>query len=309
MKQNNVSDKKIDILLSTYNGENFLEEQLNSIVKQTYENWKIIIRDDGSTDKTVEIIKKYMKRYPKKIKVIENNGNLGAAKSFMSLINYSNSDYFMFCDQDDYWLEDKIEITLKKMLELEKKNKNKPILIHTDLKVVNQNLDEISSSLWSYQGVNPKIKNYRKLIVENNITGCTVMLNKNIKKYLKNYDIKKYIIMHDWFLGVLVAKLGVIDFVEKATILYRQHGKNDTGAKKNNILIKILSLKKINFKLEIIEKLKKQSETIFDILEEEAILSFSNIKEKKFLLRKIWVMKNGFMKHSFIKNIIYLILI
>lgn len=308
MKQNNILDKKIDILLSTYNGEDFLEEQLNSIIKQTYENWRIIIRDDGSKDKTVEIIKKYTKKYPRKISFIDSNENLGAARSFMTLINYSNSDYFMFCDQDDYWLEDKIEITLKKMLEVENKNKNKPILIHTDLKVVNKNLKEISNSLWNYQGINPQVKNYRKLIVENNVTGCTVMLNKNIKKYLKNYDIKKYIIMHDWFLGVLVAKLGSIDFVEKATILYRQHGKNDTGAKKNNIFIKILSLKKINSISEVIEIIKKQSKTISDVLEEEAIIKFSNTKDKNFFRRKVWVIREGFIKHSFIKNIIYLIL-
>ena len=107
---------RVSILLSAYNGSKYIKEQLDSIFNQTYKNIEIIVRDDGSSDNTIEILKSY------NIKPIDTKINLGAMGSFEELLKYalqnSNSDYFMFCDQDDVWDTKKVEKTLAKMEEM-----------------------------------------------------------------------------------------------------------------------------------------------------------------------------------------------
>ena len=110
----------LDILLATYNGEKFLKEQINSLLDQSYKNWKLLIRDDMSTDCTMAILSDYISKYPDKIKLLKSNKRLGPCQSFNYLLQKSDSDYVMFCDQDDIWLPEKIELSLKKMRSLEK---------------------------------------------------------------------------------------------------------------------------------------------------------------------------------------------
>ena len=117
--------KKIYILLATYNGEKYLKEQLDSLFEQTNQHWTLWIHDDNSKDNTISIIKEYQSKYPNKIKFLDDNISTGGAKeNFTYLLENIDDDYehIMFCDQDDVWLEDKIDITLKKMLEIEKEN-------------------------------------------------------------------------------------------------------------------------------------------------------------------------------------------
>ena len=104
---------KVDILLSTYNGEKYLPELLHSLENQTHDNWHLYIRDDGSTDSTPILIENFIKRYPKKSNFIDGK-NIGAIKSFGELLKKSNSDYVLLCDQDDVWLDNKISLLLKK---------------------------------------------------------------------------------------------------------------------------------------------------------------------------------------------------
>ena len=100
---------QVDILLATYNGERFLDEQMHSLLSQSYTEWHLIIRDDGSTDNTLAIIQRYKKQYPNKITILEDNlANLGACRNFGRILEQSDADYAMFCDQDDVWLPKKI---------------------------------------------------------------------------------------------------------------------------------------------------------------------------------------------------------
>jgi len=222
---------KIDILLATYNGEKYLKEQLDSLFSQTVQDFRIIIRDDQSIDKTLKIIKEYQVIYQNRIELLEDNlGNLKSSKSFMKLLEYSNSEYVMFCDQDDIWLPTKIEISLNKIMELENKNmKDTPLLIFTDLKVVDEQLNVMQESFWRYQKLNPKIsKNWKKLLAQNVITGCTMIMNKKAKEVTLPFKLEMMI--HDQWIGVNVAKYGKIDYIKEQTILYRQHGNNVAGA-------------------------------------------------------------------------------
>jgi len=221
----------INILLSTFNGSSYVPSFLSSLFSQSYLNWQLLIRDDGSTDNTQEIIKDFASKHPEKIKVIEDSfGNFGPCKSFLYLLIQAEGDYFMFADQDDVWLPQKIEKTLNKMIELEKAyGKNTPILVHTDLKVVDKNLNLITESFWKYQGLNPNYKSLNYLLVQNNITGCTVMINRALKDLIKTFPEKA--IMHDWWLGLVASVFGVIDYIPESLILYRQHESQNTGAR------------------------------------------------------------------------------
>lgn len=173
----------IDILLAAYNGKRFIEEQIESILSQTYQNFNLIIQDDDSNDGTIEILKSYKERYPDKIKVFFNKKNTGSCvKNFLNLIQKSQNEYIMFCDQDDIWVKDKIAITVKAMKELEKEveNKGMPLLVHTDLKVVDENLKLICNSLFQYQKMNYKKDKLNNLLAQNIITGCSIMCNRNL---------------------------------------------------------------------------------------------------------------------------------
>ena len=124
----------IAILMSTYNGECYLKDQIESILSQTYKDWILYIRDDGSTDRTIRIIKTYVGNYPDKI-IYEYDrlGNLGSGRSFMKLLSSIDSDYYMFCDQDDVWLPSKIEKTYLKMKSLEMNHAHNAIAVFTNL--------------------------------------------------------------------------------------------------------------------------------------------------------------------------------
>jgi glycosyltransferase involved in cell wall biosynthesis len=239
----------IDILLTTYNGEKYLNEQFDSLLNQTVQNFKIIIRDDGCTDRTIDIIKEYKIKYPKQIELIEDNlGNLRSSKSFMKLLEYSTAEYIMFCDQDDIWLPNKIEVSFNKILELERNDgKDISLLVFTDLTVVDEKLSIAQESFWKYQKLNPKIsKNWKKLLAQNVITGCTIIMNKRAKEV--SLPFKLEIMIHDQWIGVNVAKYGKINYLEEQTILYRQHGSNVAGAHSYGykyIAYKILKIKKL----------------------------------------------------------------
>ena len=241
---------KIIILLSTYNGEKYLKEQLDSLFLQTYNDFNILIRDDGSTDKTKYILNEYEKNYPNKVQIIEDGiGNLGSSKSFMKLLEYSSDcEYIMFCDQDDVWLPNKIKLSFQKIKEMEEAyGTDTPLLVFTDLFVVNEKLKILNQSFWNYQKLIPSVAKYwKKLLAQSIITGCTIIMNKSAKDVCLPFVLDEMI--HDQWIGANVSKYGKIDFIDEQTILYRQHGKNVEGAHLfgiSYILKKLLAFKNI----------------------------------------------------------------
>jgi len=224
--------QSIDILLATYNGQDYLREQIDYILAQSNQDWRLVIRDDGSVDNTLSIIKDCVARYPDKIVFIEDEGNhLGASLNFQRLLEHSVAEYIMFCDQDDVWLPRKVERTLNLMKATEEKYPNKPVLVHTDLRVVDSRLKTIARSTWRYQGTSPEIGNDAdKVVLQNVATGCTIMINQKAKDV--SMPIPKEAIMHDWWIVINVAKHGRIVYIPDQLVLYRQHANNAVGAKK-----------------------------------------------------------------------------
>ena len=218
----------ITVLLAVYNGEKYLKEQIESILNQSVKDVKIVIRDDGSTDNSGEIITSYCNEFPDKISCIKGEATGSAQKNFAELLKNCDSDYIMFSDQDDVWLCDKIEKTYNVMVKAEL-NSQTPVLVHTDLKVVDDKLCEISPSFFDFQKLIQKDITLPKLLVQNYVTGCTIMINRALKE--KCGDIPDDCIMHDWWLALVAILFGKLVCVDEATMLYRQHAANQVGAK------------------------------------------------------------------------------
>lgn len=220
----------IDILLAVYNGERYLADQLDSLFAQTFRDWRLIIGDDGSQDNTMQIVKKYQSRYPDKITYYSSDQNGGSPKkNFFRLIGCSKAPYMMTCDHDDVWLPEKVEKTWNEMKRLEQLRPGQPILVHADLKVVDQQLNVISSSMFDSQKLNRSASTLQELIVQNHVTGCTMMINRALADRVKT--LPEEAVMHDWWYALTAAAFGSIGFVDEPLILYRQHGANQVGAK------------------------------------------------------------------------------
>ena len=226
-------NKKVAILMSTYNGERYLAEQIQSIIDQSYPNWTLYIRDDGSTDRTQEIIKKYANQNSRI--VFFNEGrveNVGVVRSFMELLEKTSADCYMFSDQDDVWLADKVKDTLAKL----EQNEPGPVCVFTDLEIVDQDLKPIrrmnGDNIWT---------DFRLLLFSNCVTGCTMMINEALKQliHFKTLDYR-YVYMHDWWIGLLAAAFGKLVYLNQPTIQYRQHGDNVVGSSKKNTLGHVL---------------------------------------------------------------------
>lgn len=230
------------ILLSTYNSENFLDQQINSIINQTFTEFNLYIIDDGSTDNTVSIIRNYSLKHSNIFFLTNNIKGSKTLKSFMWLLENISADYYLFADHDDIWINNKIEISLNKIRELEVSNPLAPILVHTDLIVVDNNLNIVNNSFWNLSRINPWILiNFNYLAVYNGVVGCTMIFNKLAKSSIKT--INKYTLMHDsWITLCVLNNKGIIGFIETPTVYYRQHANNVIGFIKPNTYINMINL-------------------------------------------------------------------
>ncbi len=231
---------KIAVLLSTYNGEKFLGEQIDSLLAQTHKNFILVVRDDGSRDRTVSILQDYAENNGERIHLLPCDGeNKGASGGFAFLVDYVlknkeslglSSAYMMFCDQDDTWFPEKIEKLTASMLATEADNGSVlPILIHSDLEVVSEQNTVIAKSLINYQGLEIQRNSFSNLIISNLVTGCTALINESLAK--KALPIPTNAIMHDWWMALVAAAFGKLVYLDIPLVHYRQHENNTIGAK------------------------------------------------------------------------------
>jgi len=243
--------KKVLVLMSVYNGAKYIEEQLDSIFSQEDVSVNCLIRDDGSTDHTKEIVKSYCTKN-KKISFLAGE-NIGWAMSFYNLVEntrYTNYDYYAFSDQDDLWDYNKLIVAINKM---EKVNTTKPLLYCSNLKVVDKDLNW-SQGKYMFDKVNLS-KNHA--LVENFSTGCTQVFNNEMKNLYLDYK-PNYLHAHDYWLYLIATFVGVVIYDNNAYINYRQHDYNVKGAGKGPWKLwknRIRSLSKVYLK----DKFKEHS--------------------------------------------------
>jgi len=303
--------------MATYNGERFIREQIDSILDQTYQDFKLYICDDVSTDNTFAIISRYAEANPDKIFVSQLEKNTGSAKhNFMKLMIEQKDDYLMLCDQDDVWFQDKIEVTLSKMKAMESTfGIETPILVHTDLEVVDNNLKTISPSFREAMNADYSKTELRNQVIQNTLTGCTAMYNRALADLIKIEP--RYMVMHDWWLILLASAFGKVGVVDAQTVLHRQHNKNEVGAK---------DVRTLRYKVDRVLKYKKVKEAInitymqadsllrtyFEDLstdQRKLLTTYSDIPNHFKLIRIYRIFRLGTHKNGFSRRVAHIIFI
>lgn len=306
-----MNTKTVEILLATYNGAQYLKEQLESIVKQDYEDWVVRACDDASTDDTYNILKEYQEQYPDKFILTRNEEGYGSAKkNFMHLLKNSSCNYVMCCDQDDVWLANKISLTLRAMEENEQGET--PVLVHTDLKVVDSNLNVLSESFFEHSNFRKEF-HLNEILIQNFVTGCTMMMNRPMVELMNRIDDCDSILMHDWLASVLATSVGKVVFVDTPMMLYRQHAINSVGAKKYGFALFVTKLKEAKMKQSLIDTCIQAAEIAAmyqDVLKEDhytLIHQYGMLWEKNKIQRICFYLKYKVMKKGLPRKICQLI--
>lgn len=214
---------KIDIIMATYNGEKYIENQILSILQQKYNNWTLYIHDDGSSDDTIEIINKYIKIDKRIVFIDDEIKGLGTGKNFLHTLSYSNQNYAIFCDQDDIWLENKLEELLREIKKID--SSDKPVLVYSDGYPWDENGFIHQESISTEHA-----KNLQEFIMFNGgYQGCSILMNKILIELTKKYS--GYVHHHDDLVSLIAHTFGKVKFYPKQLMLYRQHSEAVTGNK------------------------------------------------------------------------------
>lgn len=283
----------VDILMATYNGERYLRNQLLSLQQQTYEDWTLWIRDDGSTDDTTLILRNFAES-DSRIKIIEESTGprLGPGRNFLGLTKYSTADYVIFCDQDDIWFEKKLEI----LAEFAEKNFDAdiPCLVYCDAYGYSD-----AEGVITIDGIyRNHAKNLREfLFVNGGYQGCCMLFNRRMCIMAAEYRANYY--MHDAVVSLLAFCFGQVYFLPKKLMLWRQHASNVTGS-----LLDLRSYSKrvLNKNLYVLSaKHYTEKESFYNIYKDDLgddasqlFAAYLAFPKETLLKRIILIMRHGF---------------
>lgn len=309
----------IYIIMCTYNGEKYIEEQLDSIANNSISDWMLFVKDDCSTDSTLEKVRIFEQRFPERVRIIKNPKQQGAAFNFLSMTYeigklISDDDFVMLCDQDDVWNVNKIEITLQKMREVTTEYGNSiPLLVCSDVEVVDENLKVIAKSFKDMNHYNAKKIDFSHLMMENKVQGCTTMINKAFISKLK--QLPKHVCMHDGWMGLIASAMGKIAYIEQTTMRYRQHSKNVMGSTDfwQDVKQKFSCLSE---QKEIVFSSSQQVKEFLLIYEKEldqyclhAAKACATLEEQNFFMKRFHIIKYHMWKSGILRNIGLMLLI
>lgn len=299
---------RVQVLLSTYNGEKYIDDQLKSLLSQKSVELHIIIRDDGSSDGTVGKIHKYIAQYPGQISMTENE-NLGVVGSFFDLIGRATDgyDYYAFCDQDDVWNDNKL---IKGIFLLTQKSQGQPLMYCAATQMVDQHLAPLN--IWPNSP--PKKLSLYNALIENVCVGCTMIINKkalNIVRSNPPFNLKN-VIMHDWWIYLVVSTFGEVVFDSEPSILYRQHQSNALGGSTDGWMDKWKkrSRRFLNGQNHhILSNQAKEFKTVYtqlmDIKQRNEVNELIQIQQQNVVKRVIYILKTPFYRQSRIDNIVF----
>jgi len=272
-------NERVDIVMATYNGMPYIREQLQSILWQDYPQFRLLIHDDGSTDGTVEEIRKVAERYPDKVFFIEDGITFkDAKKNFEHLLKMTDADYIFLADQDDVWLPSKVSAMLKHIKNGEQQygGMHKPILVFSDLSPIDKNGFPKSTSMFKMENVNPRAVCLELLLSRNIIPGCVMGFNRSLLE--ASLPFPNEAIMHDWWLALVAAATGNILYVPKSLVLYRQHERNAIGVRDHTLKSSFLRLARTPMNMlrrfsRLGQRAVKQAETVFERLKDNELLN------------------------------------
>lgn len=233
----------VAIVLATYNGEKYLDAQLESIVCQTYDSWHIYASDDGSTDGTGAILSRWCATLGNRMSLLPHERLGSAKKNFMHALQIVEAEVVMLCDQDDVWDCDKVGLAVQAIKTCRAEcGGDKPILVFSDARVVDEELNLLDSSFFARSSINPDARTIGRLLVQGIAPGCTMAFNQKLLDIIKTSEDSDAIVIHDWWIALVAAAVdGELVRIAKATMSYRQHGSNAVGSANAKSLKTILS--------------------------------------------------------------------
>lgn len=303
----------VDILLAVYNGERFLGAFLKSLLEQSWTDFRLLVRDNKSTDRTIEILRAFAPRFPHPVQFLpQPNSTVTAYQNFACVSEAAEAPYVMYADADDVWHKEKLEKTLAVMQAQEEElSHTTPILVHSDLRVVDSNLALIAPSFWSYQGLSPSRTRLSDILLQNCVTGCTMMINRALLDLGR--PLPQEAVMHDHWYALVASALGRIAAVEEPLIDYRQHGSNDTGAKPWGPPLALHAATQIfaldgprlglNKKFAQARALLWRHRQRLSPSQQVMVEEFVAIPSKSFLGRRVALIRNGFGYNRFLRTV------
>lgn len=222
---------RIDVLLAAYNGVPWLEEQLDSLSRQDDACFWVLLQDDGSSDETPAMLQARCGQDDRFHMAAEQGQHLGAIQNFLSLMRQSDAPYSALCDQDDVWLPHRLSACRAAMERAEREaGAETPVLVHSDARVTDEKGHVLHESFFAHQGWDSAATTLKRLLVQNNVTGCTTLMNAALRKQVCDLAAGQALYMHDWFIALTAAAMGRVVFVHEPLVCYRQHGTNVMGA-------------------------------------------------------------------------------
>ncbi len=306
----------VAIIMTTYNGERYVGEQIDSILASSYQEFELFIYDDGSKDSTLSILREYETKNPGKVHVIQNEKNLGVTLNFLQAICKTTMDYVMFCDQDDVWMPNKIALTLRRIRHMEAQLGEKtPLAVFTDAVVVDRELKVLFESFFHSNHLNPRRTDLPHILMENKLIGCTVMINKALRNILQSRSLPTKARFHDWWVALIATSMGKIGFVDEGTLLYRQHGNNVVGGADFYAYFKD-RIKSLKQQREALKSLYRQADEFLnlyeDLLDEDCkdiMKRFAKMNQYNFLTKRKVLLQGGYLKTGFSRNIALMIIV
>ncbi len=227
----------IQILLAAYQGEKYLPELLRSLSAQTEEGFRVLWQDDGSTDGTARLLSAWGEGDPRFQPGRSQGHHLGPAGNFLSLLRQSDAGELLLCDQDDIWEREKVDALHQALAKAAARfGGDTPILVHSDCSVIDEAQQVLSPSFFRLEGWDPQATTLPRLLVQNNVTGCTVLLNRPLADLVCRYGRAGAMFMHDWFIALTAASFGQVVFLDRPLTRYRQHEGNTIGASRASLL-------------------------------------------------------------------------
>lgn len=303
----------ICILLATYNGKRFLSEQLDSLLSQSYTSWELFVRDDGSTDGTIQIINRYLAKDTRIHLIPNGEKNSGSCQNFAQLLLLTANDfnYFMFCDQDDVWLPNKIGETYALMRELEELNSHSaPILVYTNFTYVYSNLETIQSKK-NFETTKVGTIKFAHLLAQNPIYGCTMLFNKPLAKIIGHIPMQAE--NHDYWTALVASAFGKIGYLKTPAILYRQHNSNistnydssSTAKRFKRIFLERKNLKDVEKKLIMATTFRDKYQQKLTKEQQVVLENFLGLFKHKSPTAFVKNIRNGVRRQTLLQTILF----
>jgi len=285
--------KPISVVMATYNGGLFLEEQLESILAQSLKSHEIIVCDDQSSDDTIAILENYQRRGL--LKYYINDERLGVIGNFKKAVSLaSRVNYVALADQDDIWMPEKLERSVERLALIEEDNK--PSMIYSDLLVVDRNLNILNRSFWNELGQDNYNHTLKTLLFGNFITGCTILMNSKMRDLFPT--IPENVSMHDAWLALIAYTFGAVDSIPDPLVKYRKHENNEahsTHFRKKNRLRRLRDYLRyiwlhndyLDKEFNLVQKFYDRFRDDISHEQTELLLSFLQLRNKSFIGKKL----------------------